>query len=742
MKEQLKAMYIRPFFKRLFFLITSIIFLILSVVTISAHYQNFKNEQQLKFKEYYGELDNVVQQVENRLLKVRELTEGLMNREWVKRMYSDSEIFQAYFDYVQNQEIYQELNIYNMWIGFTETTAIIDLNRNRAVNRDGWQDLDFFFRGLGVMETDLLEQVKLEMLDSDGVLTILSFCNNADEKDDFFILTREIGLTPSSNCYYISIFYKKEWERYLHSLNEDIVYFNVMDKAGNSYLSIGENEASHVIRFSGISQFGWSYEAACSGYQRGITFMLIFCVLVTLMLAGVASIILSYILSTVLYHPMFELIKHLQIRVTGNQDEYTAILNRFNSVQMEKDIAEQKVRQYYEVTRNMLLQKVLYGYFEENELEQNDYRLMFEADRWYQVIKVDRLEQEKTDMLRLREAIKCYLHLFDYTYEIVENLSGELYIVLTLDTPEMKMEKEAFSSFRQNLNVLTGSEIQLTVGTCEKGIIGISKAYSNIQELCREDASESRDEFTMQVDVRDQIYYPTDWEIQLITQLKYGSKKIVSRILTELEKENYARGLKQEQQMKVTTIIFDTMVRVMAELEIKGDEMLLEYHDNLHKRNDKQQWKLMYEMAEFICSNVQQRIEKVKSVDTAEKIKAFIDQHFTDQEISLKVLSDEFNLTESAISRMFMSRYSEHFGEYLCRLRMEAAKEYLKTGEYTIKVVSRMVGYNNEVSFSRAFNKYEGIRPSEYIRFINMNAEEAINEEMTEGVDKNEDNTF
>ena len=45
---------------------------------------------------------------------------------------------------------------------------------------------------------------------------------------------------------------------------------------------------------------------------------------------------------------------------------------------------------------------------------------------------------------------------------------------------------------------------------------------------------------------------------------------------------------------------------------------------------------------------------------------------------------------------------------------MEKAKEYLRVSEAPIAEVSRQVGYENELSFKRAFIRYEGIRPREY----------------------------
>ena len=45
---------------------------------------------------------------------------------------------------------------------------------------------------------------------------------------------------------------------------------------------------------------------------------------------------------------------------------------------------------------------------------------------------------------------------------------------------------------------------------------------------------------------------------------------------------------------------------------------------------------------------------------------------------------------------------------------MEKAKEYLRETEIPVAEVARKVGYENELSFKRAFVRYEGIKPREY----------------------------
>nr|WP_285891186.1 helix-turn-helix domain-containing protein [Paenibacillus pasadenensis] len=76
-------------------------------------------------------------------------------------------------------------------------------------------------------------------------------------------------------------------------------------------------------------------------------------------------------------------------------------------------------------------------------------------------------------------------------------------------------------------------------------------------------------------------------------------------------------------------------------------------------------------------------------------------------------MADVLQMSTPRISRMFKEATGINFYDYVCRLRMEMAKELLRdhTG---IDVVAQRVGYDNVYSFRRAFARYEGIKPDEY----------------------------
>ena len=57
-----------------------------------------------------------------------------------------------------------------------------------------------------------------------------------------------------------------------------------------------------------------------------------------------------------------------------------------------------------------------------------------------------------------------------------------------------------------------------------------------------------------------------------------------------------------------------------------------------------------------------------------------------------------------------------NFIDYLHGKRVEKAKQLFDQGEWDVIEVGGKVGYENEVTFKRAFLKHEGMTPREYVK--------------------------
>lgn len=78
--------------------------------------------------------------------------------------------------------------------------------------------------------------------------------------------------------------------------------------------------------------------------------------------------------------------------------------------------------------------------------------------------------------------------------------------------------------------------------------------------------------------------------------------------------------------------------------------------------------------------------------------------------INVEKISSMFGFERSYLYRLFKKEYGISVKEYIIEVRMDKAKELLKSGS-SVAEVAELVGYSDEFAFSKAFKKYLGISP-------------------------------
>jgi two-component system response regulator YesN len=108
--------------------------------------------------------------------------------------------------------------------------------------------------------------------------------------------------------------------------------------------------------------------------------------------------------------------------------------------------------------------------------------------------------------------------------------------------------------------------------------------------------------------------------------------------------------------------------------------------------------------------------DEMNQTDTGAAVIQYIKENFTNSTLTLNSIAEKHFISESYVSRIVKQRTDLSFTDYLNRLRTHMAIHLLLNTEknYSIKEISRLVGYNSQHYFSRAFKNYEGMPPKQY----------------------------
>lgn len=103
----------------------------------------------------------------------------------------------------------------------------------------------------------------------------------------------------------------------------------------------------------------------------------------------------------------------------------------------------------------------------------------------------------------------------------------------------------------------------------------------------------------------------------------------------------------------------------------------------------------------------------VSSCHSAAALCEYIDENFTNPDMSIKLLCEEFNIGRTLISQLIKTQTGETFTDYLTGLRMSKACELLLQ-EDSVTAVGEKIGYLNYSTFKRAFMRKFEISPRQW----------------------------
>ena len=104
--------------------------------------------------------------------------------------------------------------------------------------------------------------------------------------------------------------------------------------------------------------------------------------------------------------------------------------------------------------------------------------------------------------------------------------------------------------------------------------------------------------------------------------------------------------------------------------------------------------------------------KKVSSVISDAKL--FMLDNFSNPSLMLQDVAKAVGMSNSRFSTVFSQQNGQTFTEYLIHLRLNKAKEMLRTTDIKNSQIAREVGYNDSHYFSYIFKKNTGITPTEY----------------------------
>lgn len=200
----------------------------------------------------------------------------------------------------------------------------------------------------------------------------------------------------------------------------------------------------------------------------------------------------------------------------------------------------------------------------------------------------------------------------------------------------------------------------------------------------------------------------TDAEESLLytTLLAFDTEKATAQI------KNFRDNLNNTDHISIKqfyTQIITIILRVMRVKNIPMPDNMLEHQilSDILNKPITEVWRGILNLLDLLNS-YQLRGE------TKTDIVTYIQQNFSDKDLSLDQLAVLFNLQPNYVSNLIKSNLGIGFHEYVTQLRMAQAKKLLISTDKNIQEIYESSGFSNKQTFFRVFKEAVGTTPNQY----------------------------
>ncbi|WP_139903439.1 response regulator transcription factor [Clostridium thermarum] len=190
---------------------------------------------------------------------------------------------------------------------------------------------------------------------------------------------------------------------------------------------------------------------------------------------------------------------------------------------------------------------------------------------------------------------------------------------------------------------------------------------------------------------------------------------LFDEIFNENKFRNFSICYLEETNKLINHMVLD---EIEARIFSNEEDMLKKIQKFKSIYNFKNYKQYYHELKDFIIS-INEYIKTMKEIygnkDKIDKAIEFINNNYH-KDINLATVSNEVSLNYSYFSQVFKEHTGENFVSYLKRVRINKAKEILKSDESKVYEVGKMVGYDDSKQFSKHFRSITGVSPIEYKR--------------------------
>ncbi|MFD0712034.1 helix-turn-helix transcriptional regulator [Paenibacillus sp. GCM10027626] len=447
-----------------------------------------------------------------------------------------------------------------------------------------------------------------------------------------------------------------------------------------------------------------------------------------MIIAIISAVILSVLLSIYLYRPIKDILGLLGSGAMKGND-FLKIRSGIIKIQAENESLKKQMDFVDSEIRRGIFLKSLdeHTHSQEYELQMQKYYPDFFGERHFVMasiyLKAVR-NVEDSPLLRLdeiAEVIRADLqqscghvvvfHTIQYQFVALIGMGQTASRKAITDQLEASIERigglGALGSF--SLWACVSKRYESKIGNCHVAYEEIKKGaqYRSINPVRRVVDTE-------EVLLTQEVHFPVEKIEKLSNCLVSGKLNEGTRLIQEIVAEHVERMAPHHQLAHTAKSIWLHLLRQIEMPSVQSKELAqreTQFYETIDEAYGyKEIEDSLLAIIQFVAEK-QSREEKSKLNPVF--IAQYIELHYMEN-LYLDHMAEVLDTSPKYFSNYFKKTFGVNYVEYLNKVRLSHAREYLKQSDLSITEIGEKTGYMNSSTFTTTFKKYYGISPSEY----------------------------
>ncbi len=328
--------------------------------------------------------------------------------------------------------------------------------------------------------------------------------------------------------------------------------------------------------------------------------------------------------------------------------------------------------------------------------------------------------ESKKIRLKVLKAIDQGIKSISGTF-VLEQSSNTFIILTSLNNEEQQKNKINYMAKRiyENLDLVVSSGFTIGVGENVVGLNAVKHSYTTAVVALGYRFYRGMPCLIFYNEIKEKTYNFEFNDLFMSSKVLEEVQELQSNKIENVISATFEYFKINRIDPDIVIMFTSNMICKINNLIYQFDHKSKEFVDNHTILELKDHERTMEELKKFFqlfclgCCEYFKKVRYSNSESTISKIESFINENYK-RNITIRELSKKVYMHPTYLGQLFIRKFGIGFNEYVHRLRIEEAKRLMNGTDLKNYEIAEGIGYNNYNSFLQQFEKFTGMKPTEF----------------------------